>query len=126
MPRLIGLLERVHRFDRVLIDLDDHFAGAHGLGRQERSVEHQMRNTSQQQMVLEAGRLGLRSVDDHTGHPPAGGHRAQLGGRGKVGAPAPAQAAALDRVDQPLGGHLGKRTVQLLVADQVHRAAAGL
>ena len=89
------------RARHALGDFHDHFARAYDVGGENGSVKHEVGQPREQQTVLVARWLGLRSVDNYRAvSVPSLGDGAQLPGGRKVGpAPAP-EPAALDDSDQ--------------------------
>ena len=83
------------------LDVEHHLVGADRGGGDHGAVDHEVRRVGEQDGVLAAGRLALRAVGDDHGPAPPARDGAQLEGAGDVSAAAPAQPAALDRVEQP-------------------------
>jgi len=59
-----GGVHGVERAPRVAIDAHDDFGGAHGGSRDKGAVDDEVRIAREQQSILAARRLALRSVDD--------------------------------------------------------------
>ena len=62
LPHRSGPLERADRVARIRADLDDHPSRADGAGREQRAVEHEVREPGKQQPILRARRLGLEPL----------------------------------------------------------------
>ena len=100
---------------------------ADGLHRAHETVEHEVRPGLQQDRVLRAARLALRTVDHDPPRTTGGEHRAPLGGDREVASAATGEADLLERVDE-LGGAAQvrrARAVRLLVREQVVPRHAG-
>ena len=82
-----------------------------------------MRKLVQEQSILGTDRLALTAVGDHDRRAPGSAHCAQLRGHGERSAAAPAQARALDQVEERVRVELavrGQQTMGVEVAVEVN------
>jgi hypothetical protein len=83
---------------------DDDLTSADRRCKSDRTVENEVRQPSDQELVLAAERLALGGVDDDDRPATAGGDRASLGGRREARASAAAETGCVELGDQVAGG----------------------